>query len=260
MSVFAANMRHRSFVWQISALSFVLGLLLACAAHTAAQITRAGGVRTRTGFFPEVASAATPKVTQDESEIKKLRERVTELEDDVSKRTGAASTLNKDLQDVKTFAGLTEVAGAGVQVTLTDSKKHDILPSDQFNVSTLIHDSDVAAVVNELKAAGAEAISVNGQRVVSSTPIRCVGPVIQVNGVPVTTPILISVVGDPDILQAALNLPHGVLDEMRRFDPDMAKVEKKPKLLIPAFAGSTQMRYARATDPGDTHQKSDEDR
>ncbi len=246
MSVFSASMNHRSFWWQISAVCFVLGLILATAVHTAAQIGRAGVAPNRAGFFyGGDAQVAQVKSAQYEGEIKRLREQKTQLEKVVAKGTDASDTLNKELQDTKFLAGLTEAVGPGVQVTLVDSQKRSLLPSDQLKLSSLIHDSDIANVVNELKAAGAEAIAVNGQRVVSTTAVRCVGPVVHVNGVPAAPPYVIQAIGDADALYGGLNLPNGVLDDLRRFDPGMARVEKKPKLRVSAFAGSTQMRFAR---------------
>jgi len=254
MSVFSSNIEHRSFTWQISALCFVLGLLLAAAAHTATQINRSGIGINNAGFsYGSRLQVPATKIQEDESEIKKLRDQNTALENQLAKRNGASDALNKDLQDTKGFAGLTEVVGPGVQVTLVDSQKHTLPPTDPANVdqiklNSIVHDSDIANVVNELKAAGAEAISVNGQREVASTPIRCVGPVIYVNDVPTVPPYVISAIGDPDALYKGLNLPGGLLDQFRQFDPNMVRVEKKSRLLLPAFAGSTQMHFGRAVE------------
>ncbi|HZO91054.1 MAG TPA: DUF881 domain-containing protein [Chthonomonadaceae bacterium] len=252
MSVFSANISHRSFYWQISALCFVLGLLLAAAWNTAKQLTRAGSVTARTGFYygsGSQASAVEKSHFQDEikkyeSEVKKLRERTSELERIAAKGTDAASTLNKELQDTKILAGLTEVEGPGVQVTLVDSQKHAADASPMTQLSFLVHDQDIARVVNEFKAAGAEAIAVNGQRVVASTAIRCVGPVVHVNDVPTAPPYVIQAIGNPETLWQ-VNMPGGVLEEMRRFDPAMVHIEKKKSLHLPAFAGSTTLHFAK---------------
>ncbi|HEV2471634.1 MAG TPA: DUF881 domain-containing protein [Chthonomonadales bacterium] len=258
MSVFSASISHRSFYWQISLLCFVLGLLLATAAHTATTITRSGTGATREGFVfgpGPAAAVATPQKL--ESEISKQRMQITELEDRLAKGTSAASALNQDLQDIKLFAGLTDTVGPGVQVTLTDSKKQAPTLTDPQSLSLLIHDSDIANVVNELKAAGSEAIAVNGQRVVASTAIRCVGPVVHINGIPTAPPFVVQAVGDPDVLYQALNLPRGVLQDIRDFDPNMIKVEKKARLVLPGYAGSTLLRFARTVNqtPRDLYNK-----
>ena len=84
---------------------------------------------------------------------------------------------------------------------------------------------------------------VNGQRVVALTAIRCAGPVVLVNGVPTTPPVVIKAIGDPDTLLNALNMRGGVLDMMRRFDPAMVKIDKVKLLHLQAYEGSTTMHY-----------------
>ena len=94
-------------------------------------------------------------------------------------------------------------------------------------------------------ASGAEAISVSGQRVISRTAIRCVGPAIMVNNVPITSPFEVLAIGDPGTLAGALNLPGGYLDDLRATDPTMFRLERKEDVRIPAYTGSTEIRWAK---------------
>ncbi len=108
-------------------------------------------------------------------------------------------------------------------------------------------------VVNELKAAGAEAVSVNDQRLVAISWIRCAGPTIYVNATPQTPPFVLRAVGDPTKLQAALNLPGGAADQLRQIDPLMIKMQKVAHITVPAYSGATQPKYAKPTPiPGET--------
>jgi uncharacterized protein YlxW (UPF0749 family) len=241
-------MHHRSFYWQISALCFVLGLLLAAAWHTTVGISRAGGAQLPVGFsnLSYEAAKESAKKEKYETEIKTQRSRIAELENTLAERGGAAETLNKELQGMKSLLGITEVQGPGVVISVTDSKKPPINPTDQITQAHLIHDDDIGNIVNELKAAGAEAIAVNNHRVVSSTSIRCVGPAIQVNGQPVAPPILIRAIGDAETLFTGLDMPGGVLDKVRKYDPAMVRLEKKSKVRIPPFSGTTQFQYAKS--------------
>ena len=247
MSLFSANINHRSFGGQISLLCLILGFLLAAAVFTVNQINR-------TGFRPEnpalsygtVIPGATAKQALDtEAEIKKLRDYNTELENKLANSSDASKTINKQLQDMKFSAGLTDVTGPGVQVMLLDAPRSSSVPGEPVNLGDLIHDVDIANVVNELKACGAEAVSVNGQRIVGATAIRCVGPVVHINFVPCAGPYTIQAIGDPDTLYNGMNLPQSVLDELRRVNPGMVRIEKRAKLVVPAFAGSIQMPTAR---------------
>lgn len=154
--------------------------------------------------------------------------------------------LAKQLAQAQFLAGLTDVKGPGVLVTMDDSKLP--YPKDMpvgLTPQNIIHDNDIGQVVNELKAAGAEAIAVNDQRLVAVSPVRCAGPTIFINNTPQTPPYMIKAIGDPKILTTALNIPGGITSALKAFDPAMFKVEKSPKLLlIPAYAGGMETKYA----------------
>lgn len=251
MSVFSAAMRHRSFHRQINILCFVLGGLLAAAVYTSDRIAHAGVSSSRVGFVygnQYVASVTADKVVKDSQEIKKLREDNKKLEDIIAKGNDGKEALNTSLQEARLYAGLIEVSGPGVTVTLQDSKKQPMLGVNPEQY--LIHDRDINEVINELRSAGAEAIAVGSQRVVNSTAIRCVGPVAMVNEVKEGAPFIIRAIGDPDTMLSALNISNGVLDSIRRYDPMMARAEKSDTLRLPAFVGNTQMKHARAVKTG----------
>jgi uncharacterized protein YlxW (UPF0749 family) len=131
---------------------------------------------------------------------------------------------------------------------LKDSTKK--IPSDvpsqvqtDLALSFTIHDIDIQRVINELRASGAEAFSVNDQRVVATTAIRCVGAAIQVNGVPLTPPYVIRAIGDPATLAGALQLRDGIAEQLGQTDPSMISVQKANKLLLPSYNGSTMFKY-----------------
>jgi uncharacterized protein YlxW (UPF0749 family) len=245
MSIYSASMQHRSFVWQISAVCFFLGLLLAAASVTASKVGNTGDVVNRTGFYYKSSVAVDPdkKAAELQAEIQKLRADKSALEKAASNRSDVSKNLNQDLQETKLFAGLSEVTGPGVTVTLSDSKKDRLIGVDPQ--SYLIHDRDIRDVVNELRAAGAEAISVNGQRITVSSSIRCAGPIILINQDEMAMPFIVQAIGDPDKLLSALNIRNGVLDQIRTFGSDMAHAEKKTQLRLPAFAGTTHIKYAK---------------
>ncbi len=253
MSVFSSSINHRSFYWQISMLCFVLGVLLAAAWHTTTSISRRGAINTNPAVH--YSNTAIDLTAKNEAEIKKSRDRISELENTLAHHGDAEKTLNKSLQDMKDLLAITEVEGGGVVITLSDSPKQPLNPADQINQSHLIHDYDVANVVNELKAAGAEAIAVNGQRVGFTSAVRCVGPVIHVNGQGVAPPIAIQAIGNTDTLFGGLDMIGGILEKIRRYDPSMARIEKKAKMRLPAFSGSIQFQYAKPIRPKESSQK-----
>ncbi len=256
MTVFSRGIQHKSYIWQLTALCFVLGLILAADIRTAFQVSRAGNGPHREGFFfGNTGSTGTlfndlnKQIHVLQQENSHLRRQNQDINDQLAHRTGAASALNQELKDAQAFSGLTEVAGPGVQITLTDDTHQTVSTSNPTSLNNLIHDTDIAEVVNELKIAGAEAVAVNGQRIVSNSTIRCVGPVIQINGVPAAPPYAVQAIGSPSELYSGLNLPGGILDQIRHWDPSMAKMVIEKKLLLPAYAGSTEFHYAHIVPP-----------
>ncbi len=190
------------------------------------------------------------------AEVQKLREDKTRLEEAASSKTDLSEELNNTLQEAKVFGGLTEVEGPGVTVILKDSKK----PSEELpNVNdAIIHDADVVRVINELWNAGAEALTVNNKRAGPTTSYRCVGSVIVVDGARFAAPIVIRAIGDPDALYGGLNLPGGVLSEIRDLDPSMVEIAVTKKMVFPAFDGSTSRKFARVPEKEDAKSENSE--
>ncbi|AIE88150.1 hypothetical protein OP10G_4782 [Fimbriimonas ginsengisoli Gsoil 348] len=188
---------------------------------------------------------------QSVNEVKKLQEEKTKLENALSRNGTDSKVLNDSLQEMKSFAGLTEVEGPGVAVTLRDSGKTDTGFGGQVatNPDSVIHDQDVVHVVNELFASGAEAIAVNGHRVAGTTSFRCVGTTILVNDVKIASPIVVRALGDSDTLFGAMNMPGGALSQIRIFDPAMVQVEKVQMMRLPAYTGTTAKKWAKVVAP-----------
>ena len=178
-------------------------------------------------------------------EVTKLREEMTRMENAIAEGSEGAKQLNESLQNTKLYAGLTEVEGPGISVVLKDSE----LPTASILDlnSSIIHDTDVLRIVNELWSSGAEAISVNGLRVGPRSSFRCVGPTILVDSVRIASPVTIRAIGDPETLMGAMNLPGGPLDQIRSGDPDMVRIEIFDSRVLPAFAGATTSKFAEPT-------------
>lgn len=172
-------------------------------------------------------------------EVAKLRAENTRLQKALGDNSSSTKVLNDSLQDAKALAALTELEGPGVLITLRDSSK----PVQGFGADAAIHDYDVLRVVNELWNAGAEAIAVNGHRVSAGTSFRCVGSTILVNDVRIASPVQIRAIGDSQTITGAMNLPGGVLDELRQADPAMVAIEAVKKMRLSAYTGSTQRKF-----------------
>ena len=144
--------------------------------------------------------------------------------------------LNKALQD----ACLTNVRGAGVTVTLEDSTK-TIDGVTDLN-AYLVHDEDILKVVNELRGAGAEAISVNGQRIISTSEIRCAGTTIFINGERVGAPFIIKAIGDPALLESAMLMRGGYVDGLREWGIGIT-ITRETDVVIPKYNKSISSKF-----------------
>jgi len=151
-----------------------------------------------------------------------------------------------ELSNARFLARLTPVQGPGVVVTLNDSKKTFPRPLPPgMALPNIIHDSDINAVVNELRAAGAEAIAVNGQRLVAISPVRTAGATILINFTPTVPPYVIKAIGGPKTLASAMTMPGGIATQIKAYDPAMFSVKQASALTLPAYSGGGTPRYAK---------------
>lgn len=149
--------------------------------------------------------------------------------------------LQSELEKLRLFAGLTEVHGAGILVTMNDSSTKKGGDSNAY----LVHAEDILSVINELNVGGAEAISINGQRIVGKSSVSCAGSIVMVNGERVAAPFEIKAVGDGDILQSALKFPGGVVDNLAPWGIEI-NIHKEANIIVPPY---TQTILWKATAP-----------
>lgn len=166
---------------------------------------------------------------------------IAQYREDVEQSSGYSKFLAEQLKRAEIAAGLVEVKGEGVAISLSDVNKRKASEYDNSN-STLIHDEDLRRIINELWAAGAEAISVNGSRYIAATSIRCVGPTVLVNDKKMAPPYVITAIGNADQLEAALNLNGGVIDSLRVWDFEIS-ISKSSELTVPKYDGVISSKY-----------------
>ena len=247
------GLRKSSWIWHVTLLSLALGMLLAAALKTQQTIRFKSGIPSTR--LPVLARSWADEKARTETlrkEITDLRAKLNQYENALGEGGSQSGLLRDELRSAQLQAGLVAVNGEGVHVILQDSKRRpptDAGPElmDDYN----IHDYDIRDFVNELLASGAEAIAVNGQRIIANTSIRCVGPSIQINSVPMSPPFMITAIGPANDMEAALKMRGGVVDQFRILDDltDMVKIYKKKDLIVPAYSGSTRQKYARPVEP-----------
>ena len=164
----------------------------------------------------------------------------------VSNNSEQGKTMKEELDRAKILAGLSDVEGSGVVVTMTDSSTSSALLEGAIE-SYIVHDGDIREVVSELAGAGAEAVSINGQRIISTSGIRCVGPVVMVNDVKIAPPFEITAIGDSGTLEAAIMLKGGVADRLKNWGINIT-VKKLNKVKIEKYDGVLTYKYAKPID------------
>ncbi len=146
------------------------------------------------------------------------------------------------IAEVSTSAGLSAMTGTGFTVTLNDSTLEEA-PSGNVN-DLVIHSYDVQAVVNAMWAAGAEAVSINDQRVVGTSAILCVGNTLLLNGTVHAPPYKVTAIGAS---RREYN-QNPLIDELEETADRYAlqySVSAESRVQVPAYDGSVEPLYAK---------------
>lgn len=181
------------------------------------------------------------------TEISDLRSRISDMET-ASNRVGVVGKqIQEQLTNSRIEAGLTGMKGPGIVVVLSDSPRTPPINTDPYFY--IVHDVDLSALVNELWSAGAEAVSVNEQRIVTRSSIRCVGPTVLVNGVRIAAPYTVKGIGPSD-LETALRMPGGFLDSMAALisNGGQVTINRVDEVIIMPYEGSIAFRYSQSFD------------
>jgi len=154
------------------------------------------------------------------------------------------STKRTDHTDM--MSGAVALRGPGLEVTIQDSGK-PLQKGEDPNVA-IVHNDDLLRLVNELKAGGAEAVSVNDQRLVDTSEITCAGSTILVNQSRISPPFYVRAIGNPDTLSGALSLRGGILEYLQFYGIQVS-IARKTEVLIPMYSGGTTYRFAKPVPP-----------
>ena len=173
-----------------------------------------------------------------QAELQKFR-------DEVATGGGLTGTLRAEVEKLELISGLTEVEGPGVMVSMRDSTAVNVTGDEQ---NYLIHDNDLLSVINDLRDAGAEAISLNGERLLSTSEVRCAGAVVIVNGRRYAAPYVFNAIGDSATLYNALTMRGGVVDVLGQWKIEV-KVTPSEKLTVNKYDGVLDFRYAQSVPP-----------
>ncbi|MEG2858232.1 MAG: DUF881 domain-containing protein, partial [Clostridia bacterium] len=155
---------------------------------------------------------------------------------------GAATLLSEQLERAEILAGMTEVHGKGITITLADSAKPNTTNADEN--SFVVHDDDLLRVINELRAAGAEALSLNGERILATSEVRCAGATVSINNTRYGAPFVVRAIGDPNTMEKALMMRSGIVDELMTFNIKV-DIQKTDDMTIGAIKHTPTYQFAK---------------
>jgi uncharacterized protein YlxW (UPF0749 family) len=178
------------------------------------------------------------------AQLQQLRTELDQIQSSAATQSGAAAELERRLNDLKAQAGLSPMTGDGVMVQLDDS--HTVAPGATNLEQAICHSTDLTDILNTAWRGGAQAISVNAQRVVSSTSVYCVGSTIMVNGSLLSPPFNIAVIGNQNTILGAFDDPGQLRDIKARRDVEGLgfRVTRANAINVPAYDGALTVRVA----------------
>ncbi|WP_229119456.1 DUF881 domain-containing protein [Enemella evansiae] len=230
-------MRWRTLV--TTATCLVIGLMIAVSSINARGTDLRPARNTDLAGLVRSESARNTELTHRVSELRAEVDRLSAQNAGNPGDTAALAAAGDEL-------GLTPVRGRGVTVTLSDAPASVQAPGVDQDL-LVVHQQDIQAVVNELWAAGAEAMTIQGQRVISTTGIKCVGNTVVLHGIPYAPPYVISAIGDPQKLTAGLSNSEYLKVYQQYVQVYHLGYDQRTEseLRLPGFEGRVELQYAR---------------
>ena len=228
----------KSLIISIAITSFVLGVTMAIQFKTVTEtdiagieVMREAELRTELASWKSKYEDAKLKIEEDNQKIKDYTKEIEE-------NNNISELLSKEVEEAKMIAGYTDVSGPGIIITLEDTDKMQITADD------------LISLINELKLAGAEAISINDQRIVSLTDISNVNyQFIMVNTAKaigmarIESPFVIKAIGNQKYLESAISIKYGFLDSMES-SGKVANYVLDNNVEIQKYSGTLEYKYA----------------
>ena len=237
--------RHRtSLVWRLS-----VPVACACAGLLATtSMINARGTDLRGGRHSDLTGI----LSEQRDKVAELRDQARAIQHDIDALTQQISgtridQINRKLDRLGPPAGLTALVGPGVVVELDDAPLNEGIPDGVDPNLLIVHQQDIQAVVNALWAGGAEGISLQGQRIISTTGIKCVGNTVVLQGVPYSPPYKIAAVGNSTQIYAALVASPDVQNYRGYVNPPYNlgwSLRDETKLTVPSYQEPLALEYA----------------
>lgn len=179
----------------------------------------------------EEIAAWKKKYDEIDVKLKETDNKISEYNKELDNNQNSSKILEAEVKEAEKKLGYTDVKGEGIIVTISDGEKN-------------IEYYDILDLVNELNSAGAEAISVNDERIVSTTDITQVElRIILVNTRKISGPYTIKAIGDKKALEAALVIKGGYVDRLKIVDGKGIEIKQEDNIIVPAYTKEQKVEY-----------------
>lgn len=208
-------------------ISTVLGILISMSIREKAEIMSPMSIEKIENYNRELNIV--------ENQINVDKEIISHIKSSIEEKSSPAYqdelkwSLQNELKELKILSGEYDVKGEGIVIMIDDSKNEDY---KNTNLG-IIHDIDIMIILNELKAAGVDAISINDVRVMGDSEIKCMGPTVKVDGHSKATPFIIKAVGDMEMIYNMMSDKNSYINLLETTYYMDVKVEKNKNIIIP---------------------------
>ena len=212
-------------------ISTVLGILISMSIREKAEIMSPMSIEKIENYNRELNVV--------ENQINVDKEIISHIKSSIEEKSSPAyqdelkRSLQNELKELKILSGEYDIKGEGIVIMIDDSKNEDY---KNTNLG-IIHDIDIMIILNELKAAGVDAISINDVRVMGNSEIKCMGPTVKVDGHSKATPFIIKAVGDMEMIYNIMSDKNSYINLLETTYYMDVKVEKNKNIIIPKRDG-----------------------
>ncbi|HOH88648.1 MAG TPA: DUF881 domain-containing protein [Bacillota bacterium] len=238
-------MKNIKYQIAVAIVCLVLGIMVSIQFRTVKQ-----GVGPVSEYRARELAAQLKKVREENVKLQNVKNdyesKIKEFEDTASQGSLYAKILKEELDQARILAGIEDVEGPGITVVVDDLKF-----SEKVNYP-LISYSMLLELLNELNAAGAEAVSINEQRIISTSEIRQIGGIhININTVSFAPPFVFKAIGDPKTLEAALRLREGIAEKLENSGVAVT-ITQEQLIKIQKYNGVIERKYAKVVKEGES--------
>jgi uncharacterized protein YlxW (UPF0749 family) len=228
--------KDQSWQWGIGIVAMFLGMLLVYQLRTEFKI-RAQLPTRQVNELANILKNQDMRLKKYEAEIDDLRRQTNNYNHD------------RELVRLKMAAGLLPLTGKGIRIILSDAETKPKEYEDP--VFRVVHYDQLELLINELWAAGAEAVAINGRRLGATSGFSCAGTTILIDTNRLAPPYQIDVIGDSENLKNALLMPGGFVEQQILSFNLKFIIEPIDKINLPAYKGSIAFNYATPAEKGE---------